>query len=120
MATKEQKYLMVLDEAAKLRAFRRVTCSMAGARERWAERARTGMTNAQLAEALQFEIGVGGTCDHEFWIEHSYMNIWVAGPEGGVDRSHPTFSGAFTIKTAREVYGIADPSIPQLGLFGGA
>lgn len=49
-----------LTEADRIAGFRRATCSMAGANERWRERARTGLSNLELAEALSYELGIFG------------------------------------------------------------
>lgn len=102
--------------------FRRATCSMQGAEERWNDRAARPMSDAEVKHALEYELGeMGGGCapdepDYEY--QRSGLKIW-----GGwsVRRSSdkPLWQGAATIAKARAFYGLRQPSDDrQLSLFG--
>ena len=119
MAIKEPRDLSPED---KLTAFKRATCCMEGAPERWRQRAETGLTDAQLIEALCFEIGIMGGRSGPGEISTEYqrngLKIWASWNHvcPRVD-CKPIFQGAATMRMAREVYAIKDPSDTQLALF---
>jgi hypothetical protein len=48
---------LAVGEAERIAGFRRATCGMAGASTRWKELAAKGMSDAELAAALAYEIG---------------------------------------------------------------
>lgn len=102
------------------KAFRRATNGISGSAERWAARIRTGLSDEQLAEALEFEIG---QITEEYYgeigiaAEGHGLKIWV-GEFPSRHKDKPTFQGAATVRMAREVYGIAKPAVqPQMDLF---
>src|SRR5207249_2248573 len=110
-----------LTEADKRAGFIRCTGSMGGFEEgakRWAERTAKGMTDEELAEALEYEIGIegGGTGYGDcpgYHYRGAGLQIWL---KWGFPRTYeekPTFKGAATIAMARTVYGIRHPDDKQ-------
>lgn len=110
-----------LTDAEKRFGFIRATGGFSGARQRWAERAARGMTDAELAEALAFELGIfGGSCGPgALWLafQGAGLKIWMSWDIQNHVTTRPTFAGSGTIAMARLVYGIKDPSNAQLALF---
>ncbi|MBZ9944506.1 hypothetical protein LB533_25765 [Mesorhizobium sp. BR1-1-13] len=110
-----------LTEADRIAGFRRATCSMAGARERWRERARTGLSNQEPAEALAYELGIFGGCGGPDCLSLTYkgagLKIWISWETHNSYQMKPTFSGGTTIAMARLIYGVKDPYEVQLALF---
>jgi hypothetical protein len=94
---------------------------MAGAQERWRERARTGLSHQELAEALSFELGIFGGCGGPDCLSLIYkgagLKIWISWEIHNSYQMKPTFSGEATIAMARLVYGVRDPEEVQLALF---
>jgi hypothetical protein len=58
----EEFHQRELTEADKLFVFERATQGTSGAAQRWTERARLPMADADLKEALEYEIGAYGGC----------------------------------------------------------
>lgn len=111
---------LILSEDNKLAAFLKATNGMAGANDRWIERAATGMTDEQLAKALAFEMGEGGSGGPDsLWISQNGagLRIWASWEVQNIHSAKPIFEGKATIAKAREVYGIANPEDNQLSLF---
>jgi hypothetical protein len=111
---------LALTEDNRLAAFLKATNGMAGANERWTERAAKGLTDEQLAEALAFEMGQGGSGGPDsLWISQNGagLRIWASWEIQNIHTAKPIFAGKATIEKAREVYGIRDPSQTQLSLF---
>lgn len=110
-----------LTEADKRHGFMRATGGFCGAKSRWVERAARGMTDAELAEALAYEIGIfGGSCGpDELWLTYqgAGLKIWISWEIQNHVTTRPTFEGKATIAMARLVYGIKDPTVRQLALF---
>lgn len=110
-----------LSQQDKLWAFRKATGGFARSQERWAERARAGLTDAQLEQALKYELGIfggsGGPNEMDIMYQGAGLKIWAAWDVFNHVKTKPIFQGAATISMAREVYGIADPSNDQLALF---
>ena len=110
-----------LTEEDKREAFLRATRGYSGSNDRWELRARTGMTDEELAEALKTEIGIyGGSCgpnEMAICFQASGLKIWASwrGYPNPYDDS-PIFAGAATIRMAREVYGIENPEDGQMRL----
>jgi hypothetical protein len=101
-----------LTDADKLFVFERATQGTSGAVKRWAERATKSMTDNELREALEYEIGTyGGYCgpsDPDVEYQSNGLRIW--GGWSNVRRTNPPlWSGAATVATARKVYGIKTP-----------
>ena len=110
-----------ITEADRLAGFIRATSNMAGAKRRWNERARTGLTDANLAQALAFEIGImGGSCGPDsIWLSYQAagLQIWISWESHSTSATKPVFAGNATIAMARRVYAIKDPADIQLALF---
>lgn len=111
-----------LSDEDLIKAFRRATSSVAKADQRWKERARQGLTDEQLSEALSYELGmIGGEMSDEIsWLEYQGEGLKIWASKGWFISRHrdtPILQGADTIRMAREVYSIRDPSKLQLGLF---
>jgi hypothetical protein len=105
-------------------AFWLATTHTEGAEARWRKRAKNGMTNAELAEALEEELGEGGgatgmpACPSVCFTGVG-LKIWVAwGITTG--QGTPALKGAATVRLARRMYGIPYPEKGiQMLLFSG-
>lgn len=111
-----------LTEDDKLNAFCAAVTRMQGATERWAERSALGLDDEELAAALAYELGIaGGSCGSSRRPNINYqqagLKIWVSWASNLPMRDEPVFQGQNTIKTARRVFGIIDPSDRQISLF---
>jgi hypothetical protein len=112
----------VLTEHDKHQAFLCATRGFANAGTRWQERAARGLTDAELAAALEYELGIeGGASSTDsrpaYHMKGAGLQIWAGWEWPNPYENEPIFKGAATIAKAREVYGIADPSQRQLALF---
>lgn len=115
------KQARALTQEDKLYAFKRATNGFSQAEGRWKERAERGMSDEELKAALEYEIGIfdgsGGPGDMSLTYQAAGLKIWadwnVVAPH--VDRK-PIFQGTATIRMAREVYGIKDPTNAQMAL----
>ena len=108
----------------KRRGFLYCTSRMEGAEERWKQRTATGLTDEQLAKAIAYELGLEGG-GSSMWddvpahhVKGAGLQIWLNWDFPRCHQERPTFKGAESIAMARAVYGIGDPSKPQLDLFG--
>ena len=105
-------------EADKELAFRLATRSLP---RRYAEQIKTGMTDAQLEEALKEVLGIfggsGGPDRPSITFTGSGLRIWGGWHVVNTQTEKPLFAGKRTIAMARQVYGIADPNNNQLDLF---
>lgn len=96
-------------------AFRQATSAYAGSVERWTERAGQPMTNAELRQALQREMGeshgVSGPGIPTTFADKRSMCIWVdpSVPCPYPDREKPTWRGRDVVDLARLVYDIPKP-----------
>ncbi|MGH6837490.1 MAG: hypothetical protein ACREDT_01550 [Methylocella sp.] len=110
-----------LTEADRIAGFKRATGGFAGAGQRWKERAARGMTDAELAEALAWELGImGGSAGPGSLSLHHQgagLKIWISWDIRNTHQCKPAFEGKSTIAMARLVYGIKDPADTQLALF---
>ena len=110
-----------LTEADKRAGFIRATGGFSGAKQRWAERAARGLSDADLAAALACELGIfGGSCGPEsLWLTYqgAGLKIWIAWECQNHRQVAPTFAGSATVAMARLVYGIRDPADRQMALF---
>ncbi len=80
------------------------------------------MTDTELAAALERILGIMGggssrTNCPAFAYAGSGLRIWASWGILPDMQDTPVFSGAATIRMAREVYRITDPSNPQLAMF---
>lgn len=110
-----------LSQADKRAGFMRATGGFLGAKARWAEHAARGMSDAELAKALAYEIGIfGGSCGPgELWLTYqgAGLKIWISWDVHNHVTTKPMYEGKSTIAMARLVYGIKDPANLQLALF---
>lgn len=110
-----------LTDKDKYRGFRRAVTSFSGAAERWQERASTGMTNADLHEALRQELGIAGGSGGRDSLRVSYegsgLKVWVSWMSHNTYIDEPTFQGEQSARIAREIFNISDPDDNQLDLF---
>ncbi|CAH1666150.1 conserved hypothetical protein [Hyphomicrobiales bacterium] len=110
-----------LSEADKRDGFIRAINGYSGAKQRWADRAARGMSDAELAEALAFELGIfggsGGPDQLSLTFQGAGLKIWISWKVHNHVTTKPTFEGKGTIAFARLVYGIKDPADRQLALF---
>jgi hypothetical protein len=77
-------------------------------------------SDAELAEALAFEMGEGGSCGPDsLGIEFNGagLRIWASWEVQNIHSAKPVYSGKATIAKARKVYGIRDPAERQMSLF---
>lgn len=118
----ERRRRQVLTEQDKHMAFVRATRGFSAAVERWHTRAETGLNDEELAHALAYELGIeGGSSSTDrvpaYHVRGSGLQIWASWSSPNPYSDEPIYRGASTIAKAREVYGIHDPSEPQLALF---
>lgn len=110
-----------LTDADKRDCFMKATGGFARSKERWAERAVRGMSDAELAEALANELGIfggsGGPGTLDLTFQGAGLKIWISWGVHNHVTMKPTFEGKATIRTARLVYCIKDPANKQLALF---
>lgn len=110
-----------LTEADKREGFIRATGGFSGAETRWAERAARGLTDADLAEALAYELGIfGGSCGPgmlHLTFQGAGLKIWISWEIQNHVTTKPAFEGKSCIAMARLVYGIKDPAEKQLAFF---
>jgi hypothetical protein len=111
-----------LSQEEKLWAFRKATCSMQGAADRWAQRAARGLTDAELTEALRYELGIfaGSSATKHgpaLTFQGAGLKIWAAWGFPDHVNSKPIFQGRTTMDMARQVYGVRNPEDKQLALF---
>lgn len=119
MTVKEHRELSHED---KLYAFKRATNGFSQSGGRWKERAERGLTDEELKAALEFELGIyGGSCgpgEMSLTFQAAGLKIWADWNTVVPDRDRkPIFQGTATIRMAREVYGIKDPTVAQMALF---
>lgn len=111
----------LLTEEDKRKGFLRATGGFSGAKARWAERAARGLSDADLIEALAYELGIfGGSCGpNDLWLtfQGAGLKIWISWESQNHYTARPIFEGKTTIAMARLVYGIKDPADQQLALF---
>jgi hypothetical protein len=105
----------------KYEAFMRAVHSFANAKERWQQRAASGLTDDELKEALRYELGIAGgsSCSDSIKVEYqgAGLKIWASWDSFNHYGTKPIFEGADTIAFAREVFGISNPDDEQLSLF---
>lgn len=110
-----------LTDADKRDGFMKATGGFSRSKERWAERAARGMTDAELGEALANELGIfggsGGPGTLDLTFQGAGLKIWISWGVHNHVTMKPTFEGKATIVMGRLVYGIKDPTEIQLALF---
>lgn len=98
-------------------AFRKATASFP---KRYVKQIMAGMSDTELAEALEAVLGIFGcSCGpDQLTITHqgSGLKIWASWHIQNHVTEPPLFAGKATIAMAREVYGIADPENGQMRL----
>jgi len=105
-------------------AFLRAVCSYQGSKVRWIKRAQTGLDDEALKAALKYELGTFGGSGSRDSLNIAYqgdgLKIWAGSYSLNPCTDAPIFEGTQTIKMARYMFNIADPSDLQIDLFGGA
>jgi hypothetical protein len=100
-------------------AFYRATHSIENAAARWKVRAELGMSDSELAEHLEYELGLFGGFHGPNGLSVIYkglgLKVWVGRPNARSD-GPATYSGASSIAMARELYGIREPGDTQMSL----
>ncbi len=113
-----------LTDKEKHDAFLRSVCSYQGAKNRWAKRAETGLSDEALKQSLKEELGIAGGsgCANTISIAYqgSGLKIWASRTTPNHCMDNPILEGSQTMKMARLVFNIADPENLQADLFGGA
>lgn len=101
--------------------FIRAVHSFANAKQRWKERATTGLTDQELHDALKYELGIAGGSGCRDSISIAYqgagLKIWASWGYANSCLDTPVLQGAVTIAMARQVFGIANPDDRQMALF---
>jgi hypothetical protein len=99
-----------LTQEDKELAFRKATASFLN---RYADQIAAGMSDDDLALALQATLGIfggsGGPDQLSITYKGSGLKIWASWHVHNHVAEKPLFAGKATIVMAREVYGIADP-----------
>ena len=106
-----------LSHADKQDAFKRATNCLVS----WyGDKIESGVCDEELNELLARALGIAGGSAGPGRINVSYkgagLRIWASWGYYNEFTDKPIFSGQQTVKMAREVYGISDPSNHQLGL----
>lgn len=102
-------------------AFIRAVHSMAGAKDRWQQRIKTGLNDPALQEALQYELGLFGGFSARDMLSIAYqgagLKIWASWDGVNHCTDTPILQGKQTIAYAREVFNIPNPDNNQMSLF---
>tara|TARA_R110002072_G_scaffold302578_3_gene486435 strand:+ start:4104 stop:4436 length:333 start_codon:yes stop_codon:yes gene_type:complete len=107
-----------LTREEKVAAFKVVTRSLT---HWYGDEIIAGVTDERLEELLKNALGIfggsGGPCRLSICHQGCGLKIWAGHTTVNHVREKPIFQGKATIRMAREVYGIADPTNSQLELF---
>lgn len=107
-----------LSEADKIEVFKIATRSLV---EWFGDGIKAGMTNQNLAIALEASLGIfggsGGPGQLNVAFTGSGVRIWGGWHVVNHVTEKPLFSGKRTIETARAIYNIKNPDDRQLDLF---
>lgn len=102
-------------------AFMRAVHSTSGAKTRWEQRRKSGLNDADLTDALRYELGIFGGCCGGDMLNIAYqgsgLKIWAGWENVNHCTDEPILQGNQTIAFARQVFGIKDPDEVQLSLF---
>ncbi len=106
-----------LTHADKRAAFEIATSALM----RWyGDRLTAGATDEDLAEMLSKVLGIAGGSGGPDRISVSFrgagLRIWAGWQHPNEVTDKPIFAGEATVRMAREVYGISDPSCAQMAL----
>ncbi len=117
----EETISRILSGEDRETAFIRAVTNMSGAKQRWKERAETGLSEEQLSEALHYELGIAGgnSCHNSINIAYkgAGLKIWASLQSVNPCIDAPIFEGKQTIAMAREIFEIVDPADRQMNLF---
>ena len=106
-----------LSEAEKTEVLKLAT---QGLRRYVGDRLNTGMTDAELADALELTLGIfggsGGPDKLSITFQGAGLKIWGGWHVVNHVKEKPLFAGARTVAMAREVYDIPNPDNHQLRL----
>ena len=116
---RDEAYPAKVSPEEKAWAFYRATHSMENAPARWRVRAEKGMSDADLVEAIERELGLFGGFHGPNGLSVIYkgngLKAWAA--RGNARSDGPaTYSGCSSIAMARELYGIRHPGDTQMSL----
>lgn len=113
--------MKIFTEEDKKRALEIALTNAQGAKARWVERAKTGLDDKDMAKAVRYEIGIaggsGGRGDLKTHYEGVGLKVWGAWQSFNHCIEEPVFQGSATIKAARLLFGVKEPSDMQLDLF---
>lgn len=116
--------MKVLTEEEKRSAFLSAVSSYQGSKDRWAKRIESGLDDDALAKVLKYELGhfggSGGRDSLNIAYQGDGLKIWAGAYSLNPCIDAPILEGTQTIKMARVVFGIIDPTTQQMDLFGGA
>lgn len=108
----------LLSQEDKEWVFRRAT---AGFEQRYSNKISKGMSDAELEQVLKASLGIfggsGGPDQLSVTRQGSGLKIWGSWEVHNHVTATPLFAGKSTVAMARLVYGIIDPTGPQLQLF---
>lgn len=110
-----------LTEDDKQEAAIRAMTSFSDAKKRWQERAKTGLNDIDLSDAIRYELGIAGYSGCRDGLKVSYsgagLKIWASWDGVNTYEQKPIFQGKQTIAMARLVFNIPNPEDKQISLF---
>ena len=102
----------------KVAAFKAATRSLIN---RYGEELAEGVSDARLEELLKQALGIfggsGGPDQISLAFQGAGLKIWARRGSHNHVTDKPVFQGKTTVKMAREIYSISDPTDPQRRLF---
>lgn len=110
-----------LTETDKQQSLRRALTCMQGSEGRWINRASTGLNDADMTQAVRYELGISGGSGCRDSIDIHYegagFKVWASWECFNHCLEEPIFQGNATIKAARFLFGVKSPTDVQLDLF---
>ena len=111
----------LLTKEDKQEAAIRVMISFSDAKQRWQERAKRGLNDIDLSEAVRYELGIEGYSgcrdSLKVWNRGAGLKIWASWDSINTYEQKPIFEGNQTIAIARHVFAIPNPDDKQMSLF---
>jgi hypothetical protein len=113
---------MTFLSAAEIEAcFLRAVTSYANTKQRWRQRAETGLTDQELRDALTYELGIhgGSGCRDSISIAYQGAGLKIWANRGRLNHCTdvPILQGQQTMAMERSIFGIANPDDQQMSLF---
>lgn len=99
-------------DEAQMKGLRRAMACMQGAPNRWEERAKTGLTDSELKEALSFELGAfGGVSCSDYQVSHinTPISIFLGSTCARLAPGVRVVKGAELLKVARAIWNVQEP-----------